>query len=787
MSDYDKPDPSTFIAMLQVREGETDRVDEYLPSADPYYATSSRKKKEPPARKWKPTATTENSRPDEWMGAGKPKARSWKVKSVSTKPPSTPSDSDSDTDSNDNDKTPDHRESTPPVKQKVEPAPTPTPAVSNDEDSAVEVESESEMEVGSDSEVEVESDSEDEEEVALVKPESPKKKTELPKKKTESLKKETFKIERPDATAFKNAMRMERDAGAGASHIDEYLPSAAHDYESSQKKRGEPPPKKKTESPKKETFEIERPDATAFKNAMRMERDAGASHIDEYLPSAHDQSSQRKRGEPVVRKWKPTPTTDNSRPDDWIGSPSPSVPRRSWTAKAKSPSGRGNPAHANASPVRRSSTAPKWKPSPSATSSKVGIPSVFLSPSQGAKTSVAAPSLAKWKPHSPAPAKSSSSAKKSSQEPDHYDSQASLSTGSLQKGESDFEVYSEPEREAPTKGDDDAKKGHTRMWKSSSEFDYSTNKQVEYDKPDPSAFIAMRQVREGDTNRVDEFLPSANPYGISSRKKKEPARKWKPTATTENSRPDEWMGGGKPKARSWKVKSVSDKPFVPESDDDDDDDNNNETVDSIPKWKAKTVEKTPEPAPAPAVAPVPEPTPAPSLVAAPQPVAKEDPAAVADDDDDYTEVEVESDTEVEVESEDEEEPSKKPEPPKKEAPAKLKSPKKEAPAKPKSPKKYDSPKDEIERPDPEIFLKAMRQGREGEAMRVDEFLPSANPYGTSSQKKRGEPVKKWKPTATTENSRPDEWMGAGKPKARSWKVKSVSTKPPSTPSDSDSD
>jgi hypothetical protein len=510
-----------------------------------------------------------------------------------------------------------------------------------------------------------------------------------------------------------------------------------------------------------ETFEkIQRPDATAFRNAMWMEQNAGASHIDEYLPSAHDHAGSRKRGEPV-RKWKPSATKENSRPDEWMGTGKPKA--RSWKVKSVSTNDGEKDESGIPVTIQSSSTptaSPKWNPS---TTQKAGIPLLVTAPSPAFK----------WKPHSP---DRSSSAKKGEEPSDHGDSLASLSAGSLQKGESDFEVDLESEAEAPTKEDAITKKDtqkqatnphHNRMWKSSSEFDYS-----DVVKPDPSAFIAMRQVRQGDTNRCDEFLPSANPYGTPGRKKKtEPVRKWKPSATTENSRPDEWMGGGKPKARSWKVKSVStNKP--PENDSDGDIDDDDGEKDKAPdlgvskpsEWKPKPVVQKVEPAPAPAQSPAAEPK----------------PQAVSNDNEESKVLEVESDTEVEIESEDEEEPAKT---------NQESSPKKEAPAKPKPPKKHELPKvGMIEKPDAESFRNAMRQEREGETMRVEGFLPSANPFGTSPRK-RGDPVKKWKPTSTTENSRPDEWMGSGKkPKARSWTVKSVSTtKPASSPGGNDSE
>jgi hypothetical protein len=820
-----KPDPSAFIAMRQVREGDTNRCNEYLPSANPY-GTSPRKKKEL-VKKWKPTSTTENSRPDEWMGGGKPQVRSWKVKSVSTTnkpPPSSDSDSDSGSDDDDDrvekDKAPNLVGASKPSEwkpkpiaaQKVEPAPAaaaePEPqAVSDDDeyteeevesDTEVEVPSDTEIEIQSDTEVEVEVESEDENETAVVaavvlKPEvSPKKPALLPTKKT-TLPKVSPKI--------------------------------------SPKVSPKVLPKKKSEA----FQQIERPDATAFRNAMRMEQDAGASHIDEYLPSAHDSSSNKKRGEPV-RKWKPTASTSNSRPDDWLGAaPSP----RSWKVKSLTPSSGGDkvigspvttPPSTPAAATTSKWSNPKWKPpSPDRSSSSASLKSLgSLSSTSSSNAapkwkpkvdSVAAPSAPaaaaasnfskwsnpkwmphstpgrssstsslkkirqesddKWKPHStPGRSSSSSSLKKIRQESDDNNSSlGSLSAGSLSAG--DLEIQSEHDG---TKKDTKKKETATnRMWKSTSGLEYSNNKKVGVvHKPDPSAFIAMRQVREGDTNRCDEYLPSANPYGTSPRKKMEPVKKWKPSATTENSRPDEWMGGGKPKARSWKVKSVSTTNKPPSSDSDSDDDDDDDEKDNAPNLGASTPsEWKPN-----------KPVAQEKVVLAP-PAAKPEPQAVSNEDDTEvevqsdTEIEVQSDTEIEVESEDENETALlKPVSPKKTAllPKKrLESPTKKTT----SPKKKSETFQQIQRPDATAFRNAMRMEQDAGASHIDEYLPSA--HDSSSNRKRGEPVKKWKPTASTENSRPDEWMGSGgKKPVRSWTVKSVSTKPPST-GGSDSD
>mmetsp|Transcript_14266 Transcript_14266/g.40609 ORF Transcript_14266/g.40609 Transcript_14266/m.40609 type:complete len:94 (+) Transcript_14266:166-447(+) len=74
---------------------------------------------------------------------------------------------------------------------------------------------------------------------------------------------------------------------------------------------------------------------------------------------------------------------------------------------------------------------------------------------------------------------------------------------------------------------------------------------------------------EAEKGQPDDFLPSSGQSTPSAQKKKTVQRKWKPTPTADNRRPDEWMGasptGSKPR-RSWKVKSTSavDKPEIPD-------------------------------------------------------------------------------------------------------------------------------------------------------------------------------------------------------------------------------
>ena len=80
----DGPNVAEFRTMMtQVRQGETDRPDDFVFS-DP----SQRKKKEKAKPKWNPNNKYASDRVDDWMGAPGAKAKKgYKVKAVSTAPP----------------------------------------------------------------------------------------------------------------------------------------------------------------------------------------------------------------------------------------------------------------------------------------------------------------------------------------------------------------------------------------------------------------------------------------------------------------------------------------------------------------------------------------------------------------------------------------------------------------------------------------------------------------------------------------------------------------------------
>jgi hypothetical protein len=656
--DEDKPNVKAYFEMRTVREGDTNRIDEYLPSANPNGA-SPRKKKEP-ARKWKPTPTTENQRPDEWMGGGVTKQRSWKVKSISVKAPTDESDSEDD------DKVPSAIkgfESPPeknfpdksPGRQSTQPKPKP----------------------GS--------------------------KTSLTSPKSSQQQHTTEDLEGLTATIVQESTPPEADKADDDDNDGDStkveVDSDVEEEKTALAPKGEPKTSKtRTIIPKEEEDNDDKPNVKAYFE-MRTVRDGDTNRIDEFLPSAYEASTRKKKES--VRKWKPTPTTENQRPDEWMGGGV--TKQRSWKVKSK-------------------------------------IKSI----------NVKAPT-------------------------DESDNDDNESDDKVPSAINDFLKKDEDEEEE------------------------------DEDKPNVKAYFEMRSVREGDTNRIDEYLPSANPYGASPRKKKEPARKWKPTPTTENQRPDEWMGGGVTKQRSWKVKSISVK--APTSDSEKEEEMSaavaTKSKSVEPSWKSKPLLSSPVAPPEKAKVPKKE---AAATSAPVQPKVSEPPQVsevedddswtveadsdsndneelIVEDNEEYEEVVVEDDdesTEVEIDSE---EDTEKEEPKKEEL-------KKEVPTITLSTSKdthnvsFDTPnkkEEDEDKPNVKAYFE-MRTVREGDTNRIDEYLPSANPYGAPSRKKK-EPARKWKPTPTTENQRPDEWMGGGVTKQRSWKVKSISVKAPTDESD----
>jgi hypothetical protein len=82
----------------------------------------------------------------------------------------------------------------------------------------------------------------------------------------------------------------------------------------------------------------------------------------------------------------------------------------------------------------------------------------------------------------------------------------------------------------------------------------ATEKPEVFAGPDPNEFKVMTMVRDGETDRPDDFVGS---IGRSHTKKDAPKKRWGSTTSAGGGRVDDWLGapgGGKSK-RSWKVKS----------------------------------------------------------------------------------------------------------------------------------------------------------------------------------------------------------------------------------------
>jgi hypothetical protein len=64
--------------------------------------------------------------------------------------------------------------------------------------------------------------------------------------------------------------------------------------------------------------------------ARRATTEGNDGKVDDFV--SQDQSKVSPRRSVNVKKWKATPTAENSRPDDWLGSPSTNK-ARSWKVK----------------------------------------------------------------------------------------------------------------------------------------------------------------------------------------------------------------------------------------------------------------------------------------------------------------------------------------------------------------------------------------------------------------------------------------------------------------------
>lgn len=74
----------------------------------------------------------------------------------------------------------------------------------------------------------------------------------------------------------------------------------------------------------------------AFKARMH-QGEGNVAKVDDFVNQAQEQQSPRRSLTNSPRKWNPTPTDENRRSDDWIGTGSPTGKKRSWTVKSVKP------------------------------------------------------------------------------------------------------------------------------------------------------------------------------------------------------------------------------------------------------------------------------------------------------------------------------------------------------------------------------------------------------------------------------------------------------------------
>ncbi len=72
----------------------------------------------------------------------------------------------------------------------------------------------------------------------------------------------------------------------------------------------------------------------AFK-ARRAQGEGNLGKVDDFVCSDQARASPSRSATSSPRKWKPTPTDENRRTDEWLGSPS--TAKRSWKVKSIKP------------------------------------------------------------------------------------------------------------------------------------------------------------------------------------------------------------------------------------------------------------------------------------------------------------------------------------------------------------------------------------------------------------------------------------------------------------------
>jgi hypothetical protein len=490
----------------------------------------------------------------------------------------------------------------------------------------------------------------------------------------------------------------------------------------------------------------DRVDPTSFKQMFKTQNDESnrtEGFVTDFSNTGRIKVSSRK-------SWQPQPTTESERQEEWMGPPA-SQSRRSWQVKSSDKKKEKAPAPSAPRAPDLDNSASNFDVNDDDDSSAVEVDSDSEAQENEAN-------------EAEGQGRDDSSAVEVDSDDDEppKEAEAPKQEETKRPGGTTSNVDHEKDTSKEMSRPDQIK------WKSTSDIESSSN-DVDDDKPDPNEYkIKMREVRESDALRHDDFVGSYDKTGRVKFEKK----RWQPKKPVETTRVDDWLGSGKaPPRRSWKVKSTSSVPKI------EDPDSEEEAPSPAPKLAAPSPALKPVAAPAPAPEPEPEENepaatldepasddePEVEVDSEPEPETIE-PSATADelasdDASEYSEYEVDSDEEetpAAATVSDDEEPEESP----------MEEAAEPAEQEPEQPKEDPEGENDEWRPDPKEFVQ-MREANEAGGARLDDFVGSYNNTGRVKLDK-----KTWESSKPVEKQHVDEWLGSGKqPRQASWKAK----------------
>jgi hypothetical protein len=464
--------------------------------------------------------------------------------------------------------------------------------------------------------------------------------------------------------------------------------------------------------------DYEKPDPNEYKIQMREVRESDALRHDDFVGS-YDKTGRVKLEN---KRWQPKKPVESTRVDDWVGGAQ--KPQRTWRVKtaASASSGLKSDSYSDEEDARKK--AQSAKPSRAASDfgtsprrwkpppKNEGIPPPWMASAEPERR---ASTMPKWKPKG---------------------STSKVSQAAAQVKEED-EAASDGER-SPAKA-----KASDRMCQSHSALNYNNE---DDDRVDPAPFKQMYKTHNSESNRNEGFVTD---FSNTGRIKVSPRKSWQPTTTTKPERQEEWMGSpANQSRRSWQVKSSDKKKEKAPAPQAPDLDNSLSNLDLNDKDDSSAVEVD-------------------SDSEAQENEANEAEKTETQGRDDSSVVEVDSDND---------EPPKEAEALKKEETKRAWASTSNLDHDVETKRAWASTSNldhDDDKPDPNEYKIQMREVRESDALRHDDYVGSYDKTGRIKSEK-----KRWQPQKPVESTRVDDWLGSGKaPARRSWKVKSTSSVP----------